>query len=583
VRIGQPIWILVGHLLVATGTLSPTVSARADPLPGFRAGPWFGEQVRERWLDDNVRVIVNAPERIDPKRPTRLVIYATPNGNTIEQTLGCAKAEGLDWHFDIQHVAAQCRRLREVSPGENIVVACLEPEGLSWPSWRRTTADISTRIHTIVEGLRDLVPGTPVRVTLTGHSGGGSFVFGFLNSAGAIPDYVERIAFLDSNYAYADAEKHADKLLTWLKADTGRRLSVIVYDDREIMLDGKRVVSKDGGTYRATQRMVERFTEDIDLTEGKLGDFVTHTGLDGRVSVYVHTNPKNRILHTALVGEMNGLLRVLTDGDPKAPDWGTFGGPRAYAKWIEPAPGIPPRPADAPSGSAFVKQIAALKPAEREEAIAKEALRGNIPEFLRKFQTITVSVKDKAGRERTAKYEVMPDYLAVGSDADYVRMPMTPMTAQRIADAFGCALPTRKVVDDLYRKASVKLEPIPLTEAREALVTFARHHDLIEKLRAPKALGALVAGIKKDVVITNRLGEKPNRVAIYGWHKLDGTPIQPLTIVHKDTYVDYSHGVRLMKRTVMIDGKPWDVRHVLHAADLCGLLSDEGPMNWPAY
>jgi hypothetical protein len=139
VRIGQPIWILVGHLLVATGTLSPTVSARADPLPGFRAGPWFGEQVRERWLDDNVRVIVNAPERIDPKRPTRLVIHATPNGNTIEQTLGCAKAEGLDWHFDIQHVAAQVRRLREASPGENIVLACIEAEVLTGPYHRMCT------------------------------------------------------------------------------------------------------------------------------------------------------------------------------------------------------------------------------------------------------------------------------------------------------------------------------------------------------------------------------------------------------------------------------------------------------------
>ena len=66
-------------------------------------------------------------------------------------------------------------------------------------------------------------------------------------------------------------------------------------------------------------------------------------------------------------------------------------------------------------------------------------------------------------------------------------------------------------------------------------------------------------------MVTNRLDEKPNRVAIYGWHKLDGKPIQPLTIVHVNWYVDYSHGVRLMKRTVMVDGKPRDVRHVLHA------------------
>src|SRR5262249_36215968 len=197
----------------------------------------------------------------------------------------------------------------------------------------------------------------------------------------------------------------------------------------------------------------------------------------------------------------------------------------------------------------------------------------------RKFQTITVTIKDKSGRERTAKYEVMPDYLAIGSDVDFVRMPMTPMTAQRIADAFGCAVPTRKVVDDVFRNASVKLKPSPLTEARESTDTFAKHNELIEKQKAGKTLGELVAGLKKDVVITNRLGEKPNRVAIYGWHKLDGTPIQPLTIVHKETYVDYSHGVRLMKQTLMIDGKPWDVRQVLHATDLHGLLSDEGPVN----
>src|SRR5207248_9520722 len=67
----------------------------AEPLTGFRKSPWFGEQVRERWLDGGVRVLVNAPAAFDPKKPTRLVVYATPNGNTIEQTLGCGAAGGL--------------------------------------------------------------------------------------------------------------------------------------------------------------------------------------------------------------------------------------------------------------------------------------------------------------------------------------------------------------------------------------------------------------------------------------------------------------------------------------------------------
>jgi hypothetical protein len=93
----------------------------------------------------------------------------------------------------------------------------------------------------------------------------------------------------------------------------------------------------------------------------------------------------------------------------------------------------------------------------------------------------------------------------------------------------------------------------------------------------------LVSGIKKDVVITNLLSKRPNRVAIYGWHKLDGTPIQPLSTVHHDSYVDYSHGVRLIKRIITIDGKTLDLGSALHSEQLHVLFSDEGPIETTAY
>jgi hypothetical protein len=79
------------------------------------------------------------------------------------------------------------------------------------------------------------------------------------------------------------------------------------------------------------------------------------------------------------------------------------------------------------------------------------------------------------------------------------------------------------------------------------------------------------------------LKEKPHRVAIYGWRKLDGNPIQPLTIVHGDTYVDYSHGVRLIARQMLVDGKPMTINDVLKDPNLCGLLSDEGVIHKPDY
>ena len=92
-------------------------------------------------------------------------------------------------------------------------------------------------------------------------------------------------------------------------------------------------------------------------------------------------------------------------------------------------------------------------------------------------------------------------------------------------------------------------------------------------------LAELAAGIKKDVVVSNRLKEKPDRVAIYGWHRPDGKPIQPLSAVHREDYVDYSHGIRLVKAEVVVGREPMPMAKLLGDPDLCGLVSDEGPIS----
>jgi len=243
-------------------------------------------------------------------------------------------------------------------------------------------------------------------------------------------------------------------------------------------------------------------------------------------------------------------------------------------------PVFPPRPEGAIGGAAFARRVAGMSLREREAAIRQEILRGNVPSFLRRLVPIHAEAVGADGTTHVIDYGVTSDYLAVGSDDDFFRVPMTPATARAIADAVGCEMVTRKVVDDVYRAAEVKLEPRPMTERREDVATFYEHHKIIEAQRVAsgEAAGALVAGIKKDVVVSNRLKERPGRVAIYGWHKLDGTPIQPLTIVHGSEYVDYSHGVRLMGRAVVADGTVRDAREVLKSGALNGLLSNEGPL-----
>jgi hypothetical protein len=177
----------------------------------------------------------------------------------------------------------------------------------------------------------------------------------------------------------------------------------------------------------------------------------------------------------------------------------------------------------------------------------------------------------------------MPDYLAIGSDEDFVRMPMTPYTAQDFCDAFGFVLPTRKMVNDIWAAATTHLDPRPLTVMRESPVTFLQHHRIIEEQLKGIERGTFVSGLKKDVVVTNQLSEHAQRVAIFGWHYTNGAPIQPLYTGHVDWYVDYSHGIRPVRRWMRVDGTPRSFEQILSDPQHRDLLSDEGEITVSRY
>ena len=244
---------------------------------------------------------------------------------------------------------------------------------------------------------------------------------------------------------------------------------------------------------------------------------------------------------------------------------------------------LPRRPAGAPTGSALAAKLAPLDRAAREAEIAAEVLRGNVPDFLRMFCPVKSTAVVK-GTTRTAVFFVAPDYLAVGNDADYLLVPLSPATAQVLADRLDCLLPTRKMVDLIYKAAEVKLAPSPLppSPAMTSIAVFGQHNALVRTQRQAQAaqhpLGALTAGHKKDVVIAAGLASAPGKVAIYGWHRADGDPIQPLYLGHAASWVDYSHGIRLVHRRMTLDGQAASVADVLSKAELACLLSDEGPL-----
>ncbi|MEN9685848.1 MAG: hypothetical protein RLZZ28_1634 [Bacteroidota bacterium] len=226
-------------------------------------------------------------------------------------------------------------------------------------------------------------------------------------------------------------------------------------------------------------------------------------------------------------------------------------------------------------GTSFYEKVVSSKWRERDSLAANEILQGNIPGFLRRFVKINCSFTDEHGKKIEAYYFAAPDYLSLGNDLDWARIPLTPMAAQLIADSFHCFLPTRKMVDDIYVQAAIKLSPVPMYAYRDSAVTMWQHHLIIEGQR--KGRKGLIAGIKKDLVLSGKLlhDSKTEREAIYGWHKPDGKPIQPLYTGHINWWVDYSHGIRLVYETIWVNRKPMNYRDVLKDPQLQKLLCDE--------
>ena len=236
---------------------------------------------------------------------------------------------------------------------------------------------------------------------------------------------------------------------------------------------------------------------------------------------------------------------------------------------------VPVRNPTAITGSQFYKQAVAYGWQKRDSLAVLEILGGNMPSFLKKFVPVQAQIIDATGKKIRATYFVSPDYLSLGSDNDWCRVNITPLAAQKIADSFYCFLPTRKMVDDIYQAATVKLEPVPMYAFRDSTITMYQHHLIIEGQR--KLRRGLIAGIQKDVVLSGKIlqDKKPDRVAIYGWHKPDGKPIQPLYTGHIFWWVDYSQAIRLVYRIIYVNGKPLNYIDVLKDPVLQRLLCNE--------
>ena len=220
---------------------------------------------------------------------------------------------------------------------------------------------------------------------------------------------------------------------------------------------------------------------------------------------------------------------------------------------------------------------------QREQVIRQWLKHRLVPDFLWQFREIELhEIID--GKVYQGSLYVAPEYLALGTDQDFMLIPVNFETIAFMIKEWRYLIPTRKIVDLIHEQREQRFWANPLKPGptMHSNAYYQKHHALSSQQRLFFPMDTLVSGHKKDIVLSNRLKRKPHRIAIYGWRSWNDRRIQPLSIVHGKRYVDYSHGVRLVHPIMTVNGQELPVTEVLKDPTLSALISDEGPIHLKA-
>lgn len=286
------------------------------------------------------------------------------------------------------------------------------------------------------------------------------------------------------------------------------------------------------------------------------------------------------------LGALGVVVFAMTGDDDKPKPAG-----KAPPKPKPPQPKKPAQPVDPGppaqgfgGGRAFIASLDE-KPTTKREAAIFQAIKDR---FINSFTWVPVNC-DRNGH--TCTVFVTDDAIAVGTDDDFVRVAMTILTAQAVADEFNAFLPTSRIVDQAWLAADAKLTPHTQTPDSKMADTsrFEKHSDAIQAELDALGGGELARTVGKSYIITNDLiGNQPvhgvvlpgaERSAIYGWIKPNGQPIQPATArAHVSTFTDYSQFVTLVHSKAVVDGEEMWLIDLMTDPELATLVSAEGPM-----
>lgn len=280
----------------------------------------------------DIKVTIDQPGDWKRNRETLIIFYALPNGNTTEQTMGKKMSPGDDWHFDIQHIAAQTVFIRQELKDKNVVVIYLENNQKSWPAWKQLHKDFSLVIPKLVDSIAATITAGKKSIYLNGHSGGGSFIFGYLAGVNPIPSSVKRISFLDSDYGYDSS--YGYKITSWLAHNKHAALNIFAYNDSVALYNGKPVVSATGGTWYRSHLMLHHLGEHFSFYQSATDSIVIYKSRDKRIQFFFKQNFDQGIYHTQQV-ELNGFIHSVLCGTKYDSRRYQYYSSKAYSSFIE--------------------------------------------------------------------------------------------------------------------------------------------------------------------------------------------------------------------------------------------------------
>ncbi len=228
---------------------------------------------------------------------------------------------------------------------------------------------------------------------------------------------------------------------------------------------------------------------------------------------------------------------------------------------------------------------------EREAIIERALSSRHYPPFLTQFIPIRVSSGEHVGT-----FYVSPDMLSIGTNGDYLRVPLEARTAQRVANHFNLLLPTKKMIQAVMDAPNAQREFMigqdPYDGSRKHTFLYIRTNKQIQLQRnAHFSDRKAYIGGKKNVVISSSMSVPVGgatedgdtdprhcptlRVWIFGAFHDNGSRVQGYSNIHKVDYFDYSHGIHLVGNTMLVDNVSRPVSEVLADPTLYTLISDQ--------